>query len=88
MIDTIRRLLQEHGRLHVAAETLAAGSDLYDAGLTPFAAIRVMLALEEAFDLEFPVAMLRRQSFASIDAIVACLNELQSRAGVVERRAA
>jgi len=32
--------------------------------LTPFAAIRVMLALEEAFDVEFPPEMLRRQSFS------------------------
>lgn len=86
MIDTIRRLLQEHGRLHSPAQTLAPDADLYDAGLTPFAAIRVMLALEEAFDVEFPVAMLRRQSFNSIDAISACLAELKP--AVVERRAA
>jgi acyl carrier protein len=32
-----------------------------------------MLALEEAFDVEFPPEMLRRQSFSSIDAISACL---------------
>jgi acyl carrier protein len=85
MIETIRRLLQEHGNLHTPAQTLAGDSDLYDAGLTPFAAIRVMLALEEAFDVEFPVKMLKRQSFATIDAIAACLAEMQ-RAG--NRRAA
>lgn len=76
MIETVRRLLQEHGRLHVPVQDLAHDANLYDAGLTPFAAIRTMLALEEAFDVEFPVTMLRRQSFASIDAIVACLVEL------------
>jgi acyl carrier protein len=85
MIDTIRRLLQEHGRLHIPVENLSNADDLYRAGLTPFAAIRTMLALEEAFDVEFPVAMLRRQSFVSIDAIQACLNELQP---TVARRAA
>jgi len=35
----------------------------------------VMLALEEAFDVEFPAEMLRRQSFSSIDAIKACLQQ-------------
>lgn len=79
MIETIRQLLQENGRLHTPVETLSDSADLYDAGLTPFAAIRTMLALEEAFDVEFPVTMLRRQSFASINAIVACLSELQPR---------
>lgn len=76
MIETIRRLLQEHGRLHVPAQELAQDANLYEAGLTPFAAIRTMLALEEAFDVEFPVSMLRRQSFVSIEAIVACLSQL------------
>jgi acyl carrier protein len=77
MIETIRRLLQENGRLHTPIESLSDAADLYQAGLTPFAAIRTMLAIEEAFDVEFPVNMLRRQSFASINAIVACLNELK-----------
>ena len=80
MIDTIRQLLQDNGRLHTPIDALIDSADLYEAGLTPFAAIRTMLALEEAFDVEFPVAMLRRQSFASINAIVACLNELEPRA--------
>lgn len=80
MIETIRRLLQENGRLHTPIETLSDNADLYEAGLTPFAAIRTMLAIEEAFDVEFPVTMLRRQSFSSINAIVACLNELQPHA--------
>jgi len=76
MIEIVRRLLQEHGSLHVPVQDLAPDANLYDAGLTPFAAIRTMLALEEAFEVEFPVAMLRRQSFVSIVAIVACLEEL------------
>lgn len=76
MIETVRRLLQENGRLHTPIESLSNSADLYQAGLTPFAAIRTMLAIEVAFDVEFPVVMLRRQSFASIDAIVACLNEI------------
>ena len=86
MIDQIRRLLEENGRLHTPVDTLSNNADLYAAGLTPFAAIRTMLAIEDAFDVEFPVQMLRRQSFASIDAIVACLAELKPEA--VARQAA
>jgi acyl carrier protein len=75
MTDTIRRLLAQNGKLHEAIDSIDDSTDLYDAGLTPFAAIRVMLALEEAFDVEFPAEMLRRQSFSSIDAIKACLQQ-------------
>lgn len=85
MMDTIRRLLQENGRLHTPVEQLSDLDDLYSAGLTPFAAIRTMLALEEAFDIEFPVSMLRRQSFASISAVRDCVNQLVTPA---QRRAA
>lgn len=86
MSDMIRSLLQEHGRLHTPVESLSDEADLYEAGLTPFAAIRTMLALEDAFEIEFPVDMLRRQSFVSIRAIRNCLDTLRT-AGV-ERRAA
>jgi acyl carrier protein len=75
MIDAIRRLLQENGKLHTPVEQLTNADNLYEAGLTPFAAIRVMLALEESFDVEFPPAILRRQSFASIEAIVDSLGK-------------
>jgi acyl carrier protein len=74
--ETIRNLIDKHGKLMVPASTLAPDADLYEAGLTSFAAIRIMLALEELFDVEFPERMLRRQSFSSINSIVACLDEL------------
>ncbi len=76
MNNLIRRLIAEHGRLPVLAESLADEQDLYAAGLTSFAAVQLMLGLEEAFDIEFPERMLNRRSFASIAAIKACLLEL------------
>jgi acyl carrier protein len=73
----IRRLLDTHGRLPVRAETLGETQDLYVAGLTSFAAVQLMLGLEETFDVEFPERMLNRRSFQSIAAIGACIAELQ-----------
>jgi acyl carrier protein len=80
MMDVLRQLIDKHGRLPVAAATLAPGQDLYAAGLTSFAAVQLMLALEEAFDIEFPERMLNRRSFASMDAIAACIDELRPQA--------
>lgn len=77
MKDIIRELLNEHGRLSVPAATLADADDLYAAGLTSFAAVQFMLALEERFDVEFPDRMLNRKSWSSIDMIASCLTELQ-----------
>jgi acyl carrier protein len=39
-----------------------------------------MLALEDAFDVEFPDHMLKRSVFESIDSIAAALEELRAEA--------
>jgi acyl carrier protein len=78
MNDTIRKLIDEHGRLSVPASSIADQQDLYETGLTSFAAVQLMLGLEDSFDIEFPERMLNRRSFASIASIAACLSELVS----------
>lgn len=56
---------------------LSDTDDLYEVGgLTSFASVQLMLALEETFDVEFPEAMLKRRTFASIAAIRGAMNEL------------
>ena len=77
MIGIVHQLLDEHGQLQVPARKLTSDADLYGAGLTPFAAIQLIIALEQTFEVTFEQRMLSRKSFSSIDAIVACLNELQ-----------
>jgi acyl carrier protein len=78
MNDKIRQTISEHGRLPVDVETLADDADLYQAGMTSHASVNVMLALEDAFDVEFPDRMLRRDVFESIASIRAALSELQA----------
>jgi acyl carrier protein len=77
MIGVIRHLLEEYGQLRVPADMLRTDADLYVGGLTPFAAIRLIIALEQTFEVTFEQRMLNRKSFSSIDEIVACLNELE-----------
>ena len=60
------------------SSTLADDADLYQAGMTSHASVNVMLALEDAFDIEFPDRMLKRSVFESIAAIAAALTELQA----------
>jgi len=76
MSDKIRQIIQEHGRLAVDVQTLGDQADLYLAGLTSHASVSLMLALETAFDVEFPDSMLKRSVFQSVSSIRAALQQL------------
>jgi acyl carrier protein len=73
---TIRAVLRDHGRLKQDVSALDAGADLYQSGMTSHASVNVMLALEGAFDVEFPDHMLKRNVFSSISSIQRALGEL------------
>jgi acyl carrier protein len=78
--ERIRQILAEHARLPADVATLDDLDDLYNAGMTSHASVGVMLALEDAFDVEFPDHMLKRSVFESIGAIAAALTELDAEA--------
>ena len=77
MDETIREVLSEHGRLAVDAGTVDENADLFAAGMTSHASVNVMLALEDAFDIEFSEQMLRKSTFESIASIRAGVSEMQ-----------
>jgi acyl carrier protein len=74
--EQIRSILQKHARLAVDATSLPEEADLYEAGMNSHASVALMLALEGAFDIEFPDRMLNRGVFQSIAAIRAAVEEL------------
>ncbi len=75
-LDQIRAIIKEHARLTKDIATLNDDSDLYQAGMTSHASVNVMLALEGAFEIEFPDHMLKRSVFESITAIATAIAEL------------
>lgn len=76
----IRRVLRDHGRLPVDIDSLDDHADLFLAGMTSHASVNVMLALEDAFDIEFPDNMLKRSVFESVADIAAAVGELHAQA--------
>lgn len=74
--DVIRRVVQTTARLPVAIESLANDDDLYLAGLTSHASVSVMLAIEDAFDLELPDEMLTREVFRTVNSMAAAIASL------------
>jgi acyl carrier protein len=83
MSDTatrIRAILAQHARLAKDPATLGDDADLYQAGMSSHASVNVMLALEGAFDIEFPDHMLTRSVFSSVSAIRSAVEELTASA--------
>jgi acyl carrier protein len=77
----IRRVLRDHARLPVDVDGLDDHADLFLAGMTSHASVNVMLALEDAFDIEFPDQMLKASVFQTVASIADAVGQLQ--AGVV-----
>jgi acyl carrier protein len=80
MNEQIRQILRDHGRLPVDPAELDDHADLYQAGMTSHAGVNVMLALEDAFDVEFEDSMLKRSVFESVASIATALQQLQTSA--------
>ena len=78
MNDKIKQALTDHARLSIDVSELGDDDDLYAAGMTSHASVNVMLALEDAFDIEFPDRMLKRSVFESVVSISAALSELEA----------
>jgi acyl carrier protein len=68
--------VRDHGRLAVDVDALADDASLYEAGMTSHASVNVMLALEDAFDVEFPDEMLKRSVFETVANISGALRAL------------
>ena len=73
---TIRSILDTHGRLATPASSLRADDDLYQKGLSSHASVNVMLAIEDAFDVEIPDSLLTRATFRTIESIAGALATL------------
>lgn len=76
MNETIRGLLAKAAGLPIPVTELEDGTDLYASGLSSFASVQLMLAIEEEFDIEFPDNLLNRKSFASISAIETTVGQI------------
>ena len=71
--DAIREVLNSSARLAVDSATLGDEDNLYQHGLTSHAVVNVLMSIEDRFDIEFPNALLRRDTFASVSSLRAAL---------------
>ncbi len=78
MIDQVRSIIRQHGRLSRDIDAVGDDTDLYASGLTSHASVNLMLALEDAFGIEFPERLLRRRTFETIANIRDAIEELHA----------
>ena len=79
-IATIRDVLRRSARLPIDVDSLADEADLFEAGMSSHGSVTVMLALEDAFDVEFPDAMLKHSVLESVTTIALAIGELEEQA--------
>jgi acyl carrier protein len=75
--DQICAILDEVGGLACPAVDVGDRDDLFVKGLSSFATVGVMLAIEEEFDVSFPDSLLVRATFTSVDALAAAIASLK-----------
>jgi acyl carrier protein len=78
--DRIRAVLAAHAKLREPADGIGESADLYAAGMTSHASVNVMLALEDAFEVEFPDALLTKHTFCTIATIRDAVTGMQEQA--------
>ncbi len=74
--EAVRSVLVDRGQMPADVQSLSTTQSLYDAGLTSHATVKVMLALEDRFDVEFPDELLQRSVFDQIANIVEAVDKL------------
>ena len=77
MRERIQKIVRDNAGLGAGFENIDSSTDLYRAGMTSYASVVLMIALENEFGLEFPDGMLSRSVFESVDAIANAIESLQ-----------
>ena len=77
MKERIQKIVKDNAGLGAGFEQIDHSTNLYRAGMTSYASVVLMIALENEFSIEFPDGMLSRSVFESIDSIATAIESLQ-----------
>lgn len=77
MKNRIRGILKQLDELSQFIDGMDDEASLYDAGLSSFGAVELMVALESEFGIQFPDSFLTRETFENISSISAAVERLR-----------
>ncbi len=83
MQQRIRDILSGLGGLSKPSDTIADGEDLFALGLDSFGLVDLMVAIETEFGLEFPEAMLKRDTFKTVHNLAQAVSQLLEQRSLV-----
>jgi len=69
MLEQIRKSVAREARLKLGATDIEPNANLFDLGLTPYSAIRLLLVIEREYGVEAPRERLTRAHTSTITAI-------------------
>jgi D-alanine--poly(phosphoribitol) ligase subunit 2 len=78
MRDRVRAIVGSMNLVPVPLDGLSDQDNLFDAGMTSFGSVQLMMAIEEEFDIEFPNSLLTRKTFATLDGLNSAVEQLVS----------
>ena len=78
MRDRVRTIVGSLNLLPVPVDGLSDQDNLFDAGITSFGSVQLMMAIEEEFDIEFPNSLLTRKTFATLGGLISAVEQLVS----------
>ncbi|MDR6658674.1 acyl carrier protein [Tardiphaga sp. 215_C5_N2_1] len=78
MRDRVRTIVGSLNLLPVPVDGLSDQDNLFDAGMTSFGSVQLMMAIEEEFDIEFPNSLLTRKTFATLGGLISAVEQLVS----------
>jgi acyl carrier protein len=78
MRDRVRTIVGSMNLVPVPLDGLSDEDNLFDAGMTSFGSVQLMLAIEEEFDIEFPNSLLTRKTFATLGGLISAVDQLVS----------
>jgi len=76
MRDRLRAMVASMNLLPVPVGGLSDQDNLFDAGMTSFGSVQLMLAIEEALDIEFPNSLLTRKTFATLGDLTSAVEQI------------
>lgn len=76
MRDRVRSIVGPMNLIPVSIDGLSDDDNLFDAGMTSFGSVQLMLAIEDEFDIEFPNSLLTRKTFATLGGLTAAVEQL------------
>lgn len=73
MFEDLQHLIEMEAKLDIPASDLTPRANLYELGMTPYTAIRLLIAVEREFRVELPREALNRQTMATMENIMRCV---------------